>query len=159
MSRPSFAFRALGVRRMPGITDGGWELPGLSPGVNVVWGPNGAGKTTTASAVERLLWPAAFRDGRPQLDARVVLDGAEWRVELDGDDAPLAARRARRGRPRGHPVGHGARPLPHLPARAAERKRTAAWPRASSTNPPAASTWAPRRTSSGSARAPAIPTA
>jgi uncharacterized protein YhaN len=84
MSRPSFSFRALGVRRMPGITDGGWELPDLSPGVNVVWGPNGAGKTTTAGAVERLLWPAAFRDGRPQLDARVVLDGAEWRVELDG---------------------------------------------------------------------------
>jgi hypothetical protein len=84
MSRPSFAFRALGVRRMPGIRDGGWELPDLSPGVNVVWGPNGAGKTTTAGAVERLLWPAAFRDGRPQLDARVVLDGAEWRVELDG---------------------------------------------------------------------------
>jgi hypothetical protein len=84
MSRPSLAFRALGVRRMPGITDGGWELPGLSPGVNVVWGPNGAGKTTTAGAVERLLWPAAFREGRPQLDARVVLDGDEWRVELDG---------------------------------------------------------------------------
>ena len=84
MSRPVLAFRAIGVRRMPGITDGGWELSHLSPGVNVVWGPNGAGKTTTASAVERLLWPAAFRDGRPQLDARIELEGEEWRVELDG---------------------------------------------------------------------------
>jgi hypothetical protein len=84
MSRPVLAFRTVGVRRMPGITDGGWELCDLSVGVNVVWGPNGAGKTTTASAMERLLWPAAFRDGRPQLDARIALDGAEWRVELDG---------------------------------------------------------------------------
>lgn len=84
MTRAPLAFRALGVRRMPGTTDGGWELAGLSPGVNVVWGPNGAGKTTTAAAVERLLWPSAFRDGRPQLDARLFLDGAEWRLELDG---------------------------------------------------------------------------
>jgi energy-coupling factor transporter ATP-binding protein EcfA2 len=87
LSRVPLAFRSLGVRRMPGIADGGWELPDLSPGVNVVWGPNGSGKTTTAGALERLLWPAASRDGRPALDARLTLGGEEWRAELDGGAA------------------------------------------------------------------------
>lgn len=83
MSRAPLVFRALGVRRMPGITDGGWEVRDLSPGMNVVWGPNGAGKTTTASALQRLLWPAAGQ-GRAQVDARLLAEGSEWRVELDG---------------------------------------------------------------------------
>ena len=84
MSRVPLAFRAVGVRRMPGISDGGWELAELSPGVNVVWGPNGAGKTTTARAMEHLLWPSSVRAGRPVLDGRVALAGEEWRLELDG---------------------------------------------------------------------------
>jgi energy-coupling factor transporter ATP-binding protein EcfA2 len=91
VTRPPLAFRTLGVRRMPGIVHGGWELPArtegapdtLSPGVNVVWGPNGAGKTTTAAAIQHLLWPSAGA-GRPHLDARFTLDGREWRVEADG---------------------------------------------------------------------------
>ena len=85
MSRAPLAFRTVGVRRMPGIADGGWELRDLSPGVNVVWGPNGAGKTTTAAALQRLLWPAGG-EARTRVDARLHADGAEWRVEMDGAD-------------------------------------------------------------------------
>jgi DNA repair exonuclease SbcCD ATPase subunit len=97
VSRVPLAFRTLGVRRMPGITDGGWELAELSPGVNIVWGPNGAGKTTSAAALEHLLWPGATRGARPLAAALVTLGGDEWRVEVDGataryqrngDDAP-----------------------------------------------------------------------
>lgn len=87
MSRLPLAFRSLGVRRMPGIADGGWELTELSPGVNVVWGPNGVGKTTTAAALERLLWPTAVRDGHPLLDGRFTLGADAWRVELAGGSA------------------------------------------------------------------------
>lgn len=87
MSSTPLFFRALGVRRMPGITDGGFDLQDLSPGVNVVWGPNGVGKTTTATALERLLWPASVRTGRPLLDARFTLGGADWRVDLEGATA------------------------------------------------------------------------
>ncbi len=101
MSRAALVFRSLGVRRMPGIADGGWELQDPSPGVNVVWGPNGSGKTTTAGALERLLWPAASRDGRPVLDARFELGGEEWRVELDGG----AARFQRSGEDSPAPAG------------------------------------------------------
>ncbi|MDB4951641.1 MAG: hypothetical protein JWM27_4290, partial [Gemmatimonadetes bacterium] len=101
MSRAPLAFRALGVRRMPGIADGGWELAGLSPGVNVVWGPNGAGKTTSASALERLLWPGAFHDGRPVLDARLSIGPEEWSVAMDG----AAIRWQREGQETSAPTG------------------------------------------------------
>jgi DNA repair exonuclease SbcCD ATPase subunit len=109
MSRAPLVFRALGVRRMPGITDGGWEVRDLSPGVNVVWGPNGAGKTTTASALQRLLWPAAG-DGRAQVDARLLAEGSEWRVEMDG------------GTVRWQRHGADAHPVPGIPS-IAERDR------------------------------------
>lgn len=110
MSRRPLAFRALAVRRMPGIADGGWALRDLSPEVNVVWGPNGAGKTTTAAAVQRLLWPSADPGGRAVLDALIHADGAEWRVEMDG-----TAVRWQRG-------GADTGPVPGIPS-AAERDR------------------------------------
>lgn len=101
MSRVPLAFRSLGVRRMPGIVDGGWELTELSRGVNVVWGPNGVGKTTTAAALERLLWPAASRGGTAVLDGRFALGADEWRVELAGG----AARFQRGGQDAPAPAG------------------------------------------------------
>lgn len=87
MSRPPLALRRIEVRRMPGITDGGFTLDALSPGVNVVWGPNGCGKTTTARAAEALLWPASSAALRPQLAAEIDLAGAAWRVDVDGGAA------------------------------------------------------------------------
>jgi len=83
----ALVFGRLTVRRMPGITDGGYTLDGLAAGVNIIHGPNASGKTTTARALDSLLWPRASAPRIASLDASFHLDGSEWRVEVEGQTA------------------------------------------------------------------------
>lgn len=80
-------FERLFVQRMPGVTDGGFELKELAAGINIVHGPNASGKTTTARALESLLWPRAAAPARAVLGAHFHLDGREWGAEVDGRNA------------------------------------------------------------------------
>lgn len=57
MSGERLAFERITVGRLPGFERQGFELSGLSPGINVVHGPNASGKTTVARALRWLLWP------------------------------------------------------------------------------------------------------
>lgn len=82
----ALAFERLHVRRMPGFAHGGFELDGLSAGINVVHGPNASGKTTTARALQALLWPSRA----PQtawLRGAVRVGGEAWTVELEAGGA------------------------------------------------------------------------
>ncbi|HUE96544.1 MAG TPA: AAA family ATPase, partial [Longimicrobiaceae bacterium] len=90
-------FRALAVRRMPGIHDGGFELADLAAGLNIVFGPNASGKTTTSRALEAAIWPPTVAPEAAWIEATFELDGDLWSVELD-------ARRARLQRA-GNPAG------------------------------------------------------
>lgn len=78
----ALALERLHLQRMPGIRPG-FELGGLSPGLNVVHGPNASGKTTTARAIEALLWPAAASD-HAWISASARLDGEAWTIGVDG---------------------------------------------------------------------------
>jgi len=86
MSRESLVFERLVVRRMPGVANGGFELDGLVPGVNVIHGPNASGKTTTARALEALLWPQAA-PANAWLEGRFLLGSARWAVSCDAGRA------------------------------------------------------------------------
>lgn len=83
----ALTYERLFVQRMPGVTDGGFELKGLAAGINIVHGPNASGKTTTARALESLLWPRAAAPARAVLGAHFHLDGREWGAEVDGGNA------------------------------------------------------------------------
>jgi len=83
----ALTFGRVTVRRMPGITDGGYTLDGLAAGVNIVHGPNASGKSTTARALESLLWPRAAAHRNASLEARFHLAGREWGVEVEGESA------------------------------------------------------------------------
>ncbi|HEY9480555.1 MAG TPA: ATP-binding protein, partial [Gemmatimonadaceae bacterium] len=72
----------LHVRRMPGIPDG-FELPGLSEGVTVVFGPNASGKSSTARAIEAALWPGHAAQRDVAVLAEFAMDGSLFRVEVD----------------------------------------------------------------------------
>jgi hypothetical protein len=78
-------FRRLDIHRMPGISRG-FEIPDLSPGINVIHGPNASGKTTTARALEALLWPRVER-GRCWVCGTVEISSEAWRLEVNGGSA------------------------------------------------------------------------
>ncbi len=76
----------LNVRRMPGFEDRGFEVDGLSDGLNLVVGPNASGKTTTCRAIRGLLWPETLQQTAPvSLVGQWVDDGHEVRLELEAD--------------------------------------------------------------------------
>jgi energy-coupling factor transporter ATP-binding protein EcfA2 len=81
----SLHVRRLEVHRAPGVLRG-FELSGLSTGINVIHGPNGCGKTTTALALEALLWPRSA-GARSWMSASVEIGGSRWRLEVDGGSA------------------------------------------------------------------------
>jgi len=77
-------FRTLTVERLPWM-DGGFELGGLSPGINIVYGPNASGKTTTALVLQALLWPAACGIRGATLAGTFDHEGLSWRIGWDMD--------------------------------------------------------------------------
>lgn len=87
MSTDALRFEAVTLRRMPGFPRGGFELRGLSPGVNIVYGPNASGKTTTATALNELLWPGVTRRTNVSVIGRYQVGDADWHVDLEAGRA------------------------------------------------------------------------
>jgi uncharacterized protein YhaN len=81
VATPALHFQRLQVRRMAGI-DAPFAINGLSDGINVIYGPNGCGKSRTAAAINALLWPGGKE--RASLAGLAVLDGHDWRIDVDG---------------------------------------------------------------------------
>lgn len=99
MSKPVLHFESLHVRRMPGITDGGFPLEELSKGINIIYGPNGIGKSTTALALQTILWPHITANGA-DLAAEFSLDEEKWSVIVQSGNT-----KCRRGDQRAeHPI-------------------------------------------------------
>ncbi len=82
MSPSTLKFRAITIRSMPGFREGGFIVPELGPGVNVIHGPNASGKTTLARAMEALLWPK-LADESVSVSASVDLEEKEWRIDVE----------------------------------------------------------------------------
>ncbi|WP_103016185.1 AAA family ATPase [Salinibacter ruber] len=100
-------FQQLRVNRFNGI-EHGLEVE-LCDGVNVIHGSNAAGKTTLAHAIRGLLWPEHVGEQLPIVDARFVLDGSIWRVELEGKDSGYTRDQSPASRPSLPPAAHGPR--------------------------------------------------
>jgi uncharacterized protein YhaN len=83
---PGLHVERLAVHRAPGVgPEAGFALEDLAATVTLIHGPNGAGKTTTAQVLQHLLWPGQTPLGRRAAGAgRLALDGAQWKVEVDG---------------------------------------------------------------------------
>lgn len=80
-------FSRLAVRRMYDVPQDGLHLSNLCAGVNIVYGPNAAGKTTLARALQTVLWPTIDGLGHPEVEGHFTLDGAPWRVDVQGQRA------------------------------------------------------------------------
>jgi len=77
--------RQLSIRRMPGFEKGGFDLPELGDGLNLIIGPNASGKTTTCLAIRGLLWPETLAGVSPvSLVGQWVDDGCVLRLETEG---------------------------------------------------------------------------
>ena len=100
-------FEQLRVNRFNGI-EHGLEVE-LCDGVNVIHGSNAAGKTTLAHAIRGLLWPEHVGDQLPIVEARFVLDGSTWRVELEGEGCGYTRDQSPASRPSLPPASHGPR--------------------------------------------------
>ena len=75
----------LSIRRMPGFEKGGFDLPELGDGLNLIIGPNASGKTTTCRAIRGLLWPETLAKCSPvSLVGQWVDDGCVLRLEMEG---------------------------------------------------------------------------
>ncbi len=109
MSRESLIVRELSIHRAPGFERGGFAIPELSGGINLIHGPNGVGKSTTARAVAGLLWPSLTDGQRVSLTGRGQLAGEPWAVDVEG------------GRVDWQMNGSGGSP-PRLPAPEAHRR-------------------------------------
>lgn len=100
-------FKQLHVSRFNGI-EHGLEVE-LCSGVNVIYGANATGKTTLAHAIRGLLWPGQVEDQLPIVEARFVLDGSTWRVELEGNGCGFTKDQSPASRPALPPAPHGPR--------------------------------------------------
>ena len=100
-------FKQLHVNRFNGI-EHGLEVE-LCSGVNVIHGANATGKTTLAHAIRGLLWPGQLEDQLPIVEARFVLDGSTWRVELEGNGYGFTKDQSPASRPALPPASHGPR--------------------------------------------------
>ena len=84
MTERSVRFERIGVRRVMGIShEDGFELSGLSPGVNLIYGPNGSGKSTAALVLQELLWPGRTGLERPTVNGSFRDAETDWRIEID----------------------------------------------------------------------------
>lgn len=83
MSKQSFVFRTINVRRAPGFEEGLPRIDGIGPAINIVHGPNASGKTTLARSLSAAIWPATA-DEMTHLLARFELGEDAWEVEVEG---------------------------------------------------------------------------
>ena len=84
MNQRAVHFEVVEIHRAIGIDHGkGFEIPGLSPRVNLIHGPNGSGKSTTARVIQEILWPGRTGLDRPTVGGGFVDGGDHWRVDVD----------------------------------------------------------------------------
>lgn len=90
MDNKAVLFEKIKITSAQGISpDNGFELPLISPGVNLVFGPNGSGKSTTALVIQELLWPGKTGLSKPTVYARFSLEDATWSVKIDAGHAEI----------------------------------------------------------------------
>ncbi len=108
-TRPAgvLCFEQLRVNRFNGI-EHGLEVE-FCDGVNVIHGSNAAGKTTLAHAIRGLLWPDRVDGQLPIVEARFLLDGSTWRVQLEGERCRYTRDQSPTSRPSLPPASHGPR--------------------------------------------------
>ena len=82
MSPTKLRFKTITIRSMPGFREGGFIVPELCPGVNVIHGPNASGKTTLARAIEALLWPKEA-DGSASVSASADFEEDDWSIDVE----------------------------------------------------------------------------
>lgn len=83
MTDPQLHFTSAKIRRLLGFHDDGFDVPRLSPGVNIIYGPNAAGKTTFGLALRHLLWrdPDAIR--HISIAGNIRVQGASLAIDID----------------------------------------------------------------------------
>lgn len=103
----SLRFQTLRVQRFNDLTHG-LEVE-LCDDVTVVYGSNASGKTTLAHALRALLWPDQIGDQLPIVEGEFTLDGATWRVELEGQSCTYLKEQSPERPPTLPPSSHGPR--------------------------------------------------
>ncbi len=88
MTDRAFQFDKLAIKRVEKrVRDGnGFEISGLSTGINLVYGPNGSGKSTTALVIQELLWPARTGMERPSVTGWCREGAKRWYIGIDAGD-------------------------------------------------------------------------
>lgn len=83
MNEPQLHFTSAKIRRLLGFHDDGFDVPRLSPGVNIIYGPNAAGKTTFGLALRHLLWRDPDDLRHISIAGTVNVQGALLAIEID----------------------------------------------------------------------------
>ncbi len=83
MSEPTLHFTSVKIRRLLGFRDDGFEVPRLSPGVNIIYGPNAAGKTTFGLALRHLLWRTPEETRGISIAGCLSIDGRKTTIDID----------------------------------------------------------------------------
>lgn len=100
-------FRSIRVQRFHGLNHG-VEVD-LCDDVNVVFGSNASGKTTLARAIRAMLWPDQIEDQQTEVEGTFSLNGASWRVALEGRNCDYLKNQRPESPPALPPSSHGRR--------------------------------------------------
>lgn len=83
MNEPELHFTSVKIRRLLGFHDDGFDVPRLSPGVNIIYGPNAAGKTTFGLALRHLLWRSPEDIRSISIAGELSYDGRPLVIDID----------------------------------------------------------------------------
>ncbi len=82
MSSNGVRYERIQIEKALGIERGnGFEVSGLSPGINIIHGPNGCGKSTLCRVAHELMWPGEIT--RPTISGHIVDGQDEWEVAIE----------------------------------------------------------------------------
>lgn len=83
MKDPDLHFTSVKIRRLLGFHDDGFDVPRLSPGVNIIYGPNAAGKTTFGLALRHLLWRTPEEIRTISIAGGLSVNGRPIAIDID----------------------------------------------------------------------------
>lgn len=82
MSSSGVRFERIQIEKALGIERGsGFEVTGLSPGINIIHGPNGCGKSTLCRVAHELMWPGEI--SRPTISGHIADGQDAWEVGIE----------------------------------------------------------------------------